>query len=82
LPNNNYNNIFNSFLVFFEVSTLEMWPDIMYAAIDSSQESDLGPLEWNRFFMCLLYVIFILITSFFVLNLFISVIIEKFIDEA
>jgi len=28
-PTNNYNNILWSMLTFFEVSTLEMWPDIM-----------------------------------------------------
>ena len=31
---NNYNNIFNSMLTFFEISTLEMWPDIMFNAND------------------------------------------------
>ena len=35
LPQNNYNNIFYSMTTFFEVSTLETWPDIMFAAIDS-----------------------------------------------
>mmetsp|Transcript_16780 Transcript_16780/g.11928 ORF Transcript_16780/g.11928 Transcript_16780/m.11928 type:complete len:115 (+) Transcript_16780:2846-3190(+) len=29
-PVNNYNNILWSMLTFFEVSTLEMWPNIMY----------------------------------------------------
>jgi hypothetical protein len=31
---NNYDHIFNSMLTFFEISTLEMWPGMMYAAID------------------------------------------------
>lgn len=34
-PQNNYNNVFSSMITFFEVSTLETWPDIMFAAIDS-----------------------------------------------
>ena len=34
-PENNYNNVFASMTTFFEVSTLETWPDIMFAAIDS-----------------------------------------------
>ena len=35
LPENNYNDIIASMTTFFEVSTLETWPDIMFAAIDS-----------------------------------------------
>ena len=35
LPENNYNTVFSSMTTFFEVSTLETWPDIMFAAIDS-----------------------------------------------
>jgi len=31
---NNYDHIFNSMMTFFEISTLEMWPGMMYAAID------------------------------------------------
>ena len=42
-PENNYNNIFSSMVTFFEVSTLETWPDIMFAAIDSAAEPDMAP---------------------------------------
>ena len=35
VPFNNYNDILYSMLTFFEISTLEMWPDMMYNAIDS-----------------------------------------------
>lgn len=35
LPENHYNNVFASMTTFFEVSTLETWPDIMFSAIDS-----------------------------------------------
>lgn len=34
-PFNNYDNVFSSMLTFFEISTLEMWPDMMFIAIDS-----------------------------------------------
>lgn len=36
IPPYHYDNIFASMLTFFEVSTLEMWPDIMFAALDSA----------------------------------------------
>lgn len=34
VPDNNYNNVFNSMLTFFEISTLEMWPHYMFQAVD------------------------------------------------
>lgn len=34
LSDNNYNNLFLSMMTFFEISTLEMWPGMMYDAID------------------------------------------------
>jgi hypothetical protein len=34
VPPNNYNNVFNSMLTFFEISTLEMWPGMMFQAVD------------------------------------------------
>jgi voltage-dependent calcium channel L type alpha-1F len=36
LPFNNYNHVFISMVTFFEVSTLEMWPGVMYNAIDAN----------------------------------------------
>lgn len=35
-PQNHYDNIGRSMLTFFEISTLEMWPDMMFNAIDSA----------------------------------------------
>lgn len=40
IPPYHYDNIFASMMTFFEVSTLEMWPDIMFAALDSAKEVD------------------------------------------
>ena len=35
VPINNFNNLIFSMITFFEISTLEMWPDIMFNAIDA-----------------------------------------------
>lgn len=35
-PFNRYDHIFLSMMTFFEISTLEMWPDMMFAAIDAA----------------------------------------------
>lgn len=80
MPINNYDNIFYSMITFFEVSTLEMWPDYMYAAVDSVGQ-DKGPKENNRPIVSLVFIVFIFITTFFVMNLFISVIVDKFNEE-
>ena len=66
---------------FYEISTLEMWPDNMFIAIDSSNYIDGGPILDNRKPICLLFISFIFITTFFVMNLFISVIVSKFNEE-
>jgi predicted PurR-regulated permease PerM len=79
-PPQNYDNILNSVLTFFEVCSLEMWPGFMYAAIDSVGEN-LVPIKNNRKAVALIFIIFIFLTTFFIMNLFISVIVDKFNEE-
>ena len=67
-------------LNFFEIATLEMWPDYMFQAIDTVATDHVPRLN-NRPVMSLVFVSFIFITSFFVMNLFISVIVDKFNHE-
>lgn len=64
-------------MTFFEISTLEMWPDMMFAAIDA-RGYDMTPKPKNSKMVSLLYVIYIFVTTFFIMNLFISVIVDKF----
>lgn len=80
VPINNYDSILSSMLTFFEISTLEMWPDMMFDAQDSVGLDMV--LEYkHRPPIALLYVIYIFFTTFFIMNLFISVIVDKFNDE-
>lgn len=80
MPENNYNNVFNSMLTFFEISTLEMWPQNMFAAVDLVGY-DMVPRTDNSPSIALIFVIFIFLTTFFIMNLFISVIVDKFNEE-
>jgi len=80
VPFNNFDNVMKSMVTFFEISTLEMWPDIMWDAIDSRGHG-LGPKKNARVYMAAIFVIFIFITTFFVMNLFISVIVDRFNEE-
>jgi len=77
---NNYDHIFNSMMTFFEISTLEMWPGMMYAAIDGVGIDEV-PREKANQWVALIFVIFIFFTTFFIMNLFISVIVDKFNEE-
>lgn len=79
-PFNRYDNIFISMMTFFEISTLEMWPDMMFSAIDSVGY-DKAPREKNQPMISLLYVLYIFVTTFFIMNLFISVIVDKFNEQ-
>lgn len=80
IPSNNYNNVLESMSTFFEISTLEMWPDMMFLASDSVG-IDMVPQEKAREWVAIIYVIFIFLTTFFILNLFISVIVDKFNEQ-
>ena len=64
-------------LTLFIVSSLEGWPDIMYSAIDSTSV-DHAPVKDNNKWATYYFIFFILIGSFFFLNLFIAVVFKKF----
>jgi len=74
---NNYDSILQSMLTFFEISTLEMWPGMMYEAIDAV-DLDESPIENNNPNMSFIFILYIFVTTFFIMNLFISVIVDKF----
>ena len=67
-------------MTFFEISTLEMWPDMMFGAIDAVGY-DKSPREKNSPMVSLLYVVYIFTVTFFIMNLFISVIVDKFNEQ-
>mmetsp|Transcript_9353 Transcript_9353/g.8829 ORF Transcript_9353/g.8829 Transcript_9353/m.8829 type:complete len:188 (+) Transcript_9353:1951-2514(+) len=80
LPFNNFNNILYATITFFQVSTEEGWPDVMFATIDSVGY-DQQPVVNNRKIVALLFVVYLSITAFFVMNLFDTVIVDKFSEE-
>ena len=58
VPFNNYDDILHSMLTFFEISTLSMWPDNMYNAIDSVELDHVPIMEYNVG-VSLIYILFI-----------------------
>jgi len=80
VPFNNYDNILSSMITFFEISSLEMWPNMMFNAVDSVA-LDHVPITDNKPIAALVFIVFIFFTTFFIMNLFISVIVDKFNEE-
>lgn len=73
----NFDNVFSSMLILFELATLEQWPSIMYSAIDArgpglSPERDAHPER------AIFFVVFLLVCSFFVLSLFVGVVVDEY----
>lgn len=55
------------------LSTLEGWPDIMYLTLDSDYK-EYGPSKNSFYIIAWYFIAFILVGSFFLINLFVGVI--------
>jgi len=73
----NFDNIAASMFALFEMATLEGWLDVMYSGIDSVGVDE-GPVENHNKWSALFFLFFIVVGSFFVMNLFVGVTIDKF----
>lgn len=73
----NYDNLINAMITLFIISSEENWPDIMYAGIDAKDIGVAPELNYNPA-VGLYFVSFIVIGSFFFMNLFIGVVFEQF----
>ena len=67
-------------MTFYEITTLACWPDMMFAAV-AAVGYDKAPIEKNSPFVSVLYVMYIFIVTFFIMNLFVSVIVDKFNEQ-
>ncbi|KAJ1445504.1 Ion transport protein-domain-containing protein [Pelagophyceae sp. CCMP2097] len=74
----NYDNLGQGLLALFEVATLEGWPSIMYAAMDVTVDPERHPRRNASPAHAVFYVIFVVIGSFFVMNMFVGVVVHKF----
>ncbi|XP_059709013.1 sodium channel protein type 2 subunit alpha-like isoform X3 [Haemorhous mexicanus] len=73
----NFDNVAIGYLSLLQVATFKGWMEIMYAAVDATEEGDQPKYEENLY-MYIYFVAFIVFGSFFTLNLFIGVIIDNF----
>ena len=73
----NFDNLYNSLLTLFEMSTTEGWTVVMYAAMDSvgidkQRRRDHQPA------VALYFIVLMIFLSFFILNLFVGIILDTF----
>jgi hypothetical protein len=73
----NYDDVGRSMLTVFEITSGEMWPDIMYTTVDA-----VGPgadmKEGNAQFAAAYYMLVLFFCDFLLMNAFVGVIIEKY----
>lgn len=80
LWDHNFDNAINGFVTLYVVSSLEGWPDIYLQAADIV-DLNLGPQKDNNRTMAIIYfILFIVIGSFFFLNMFVGVLFMKFTE--
>ena len=73
-----FDNVMDAVFTLFEVSTLEMYLDVLYACADSTREYALPSKNYNATMTVLYFILFIILASFFFINVFVSVVIENF----
>ncbi|XP_078367100.1 voltage-dependent L-type calcium channel subunit alpha-1D-like isoform X2 [Oculina patagonica] len=76
----NFDNVPHAMLALFSSSTGEGWPQGMYHTVDATTE-DQGPIRDNQIQMSLYYVCFVVVFSFFFLNMFVALIIVTFQEQ-
>eukprot|EP00440_Ansanella_granifera_P074218 gb/GFBE01080540.1/.p1 GENE.gb/GFBE01080540.1/~~gb/GFBE01080540.1/.p1 ORF type:complete len:2396 (+),score=576.99 gb/GFBE01080540.1/:1-7188(+) len=76
--NQNFDSLFMGMVSLFEICTTEGWVDVMLAAVDSRGPYIEPRRDENEFVGSTLFMAFMLVGSFFVLNLCVGVIIDNY----
>jgi hypothetical protein len=73
----NFDNVANGYLALLMVATFNGWKEIIYSGVDSIDEY-VQPQREAKQSSYIFFVVFIVFGSFFTLNLFVGIIIDKF----
>eukprot|EP01029_Cantina_marsupialis_P023747 TRINITY_DN5981_c0_g2_i1.p1 TRINITY_DN5981_c0_g2~~TRINITY_DN5981_c0_g2_i1.p1 ORF type:complete len:1476 (+),score=490.12 TRINITY_DN5981_c0_g2_i1:408-4430(+) len=73
----NFNHVFKAMMTLFEMSTTEMWVDVMIAGVDS-RGTDMQPVRNSNELYLIYFIIFMVFGCFFMMNLFVGVVIDNF----
>lgn len=77
----NFDNIGESLVTLFVLSSLENWPYLVASSLDSGDSESSGPAYNNFPYMWLYFIAFIFISSFFLMDLFVGVIFYHYGEE-
>lgn len=75
-----FDNIFQAMKTLFQMATTSGWSDIMFTSINTTDIDSL-PVHDNNLYWFLFFILFIIVGSFFLLNLFVGVVISTFNRE-
>jgi len=73
----NFDNTLNGLLTVFEISALEIWPDIMFAGIDATAQGH-SPQRGKQPWMAAWFMLLVFCSSLFLVNLFVGVVVDNF----
>jgi len=74
----NFDNVPNGMLTLFEVASMELWLDVMHNAMDAPSEIGVQPSTDQHWWASLYFVVFIVIGSFLIMNLFVGAVVDTF----
>jgi hypothetical protein len=72
----NFDNVVLAMLTLFQISTTELWVDVTFSAVDAVGV-DQQPVKNHNPAVAVFFVLFMIFGCFFILQLFISVTLEK-----
>ncbi len=76
----NFDNVYKSMASLFVLSSTEGWGDIMWQGIDAV-DFDFDPVEYNNIGWAIFFMLFMIIGSLFMLNLFVSIVVNTYYIE-
>ena len=72
-PSNNYDSVSIAFITIFQVLTLENWQTVLFVTLRNNNV--------NKFWVCGIYIAWIFIGNFILLNLFLAILLDSFLEE-
>ena len=76
----NFDNVLQSMLTMFNMMTSEGWVDILWRGVDATNINQAPKRDYNPRIM-IFFVLFLVVGSLFILNLFVGIVIGTFADE-
>ena len=74
----NFDNVLNAYFALFQAGTFEGWTTVFQFAVDAPSDKNLQPYPESNVNYYVYFIVFIVLCSFFLLNLFVGVIIDDF----